>query len=258
MIIFRGVNRSVNRFGRFLEILGEIAFLTLQVINSAVRLRFHYRNTIDQIIRIGIDSLPIAITTAIFVGMVFATQIVKEFTAFGASSMIGGVMGIALWRELIPLLTAVVIAGRIGAAISAEIGTMKVTEQIEALEAMSQEPVSFLVTPRVIAAMLTLPLLVGFGDVVGFFSGFAIAITHNVNPASYFDSADSMLRTFDITGGIIKSLVFGFCIGIIGCYMGLSTTSGAKGVGEYTTKAVVYSLITIFIVNYLLSVAIFQ
>lgn len=258
MIISRSFSHGTKSFIQFLETLGGMAILTASVFAAILRLRFHYRNSVDQFIRIGVDSLPIAVTTAVFVGMVFATQIVKEFTNFGASSMIGGVMGIALWRELIPLLTAVVVAGRIGAAISAELGTMKVTEQIEALESMSQEPVSFLVAPRVLAAMFTLPLLVGFGDVVGFFSGFGIAIVHNINPFSYFDSADSMLKTIDITGGILKSVVFGFCIGIIGCYMGLSTTAGAKGVGEHTTKAVVYSLITIFIVNYLLSVAIFS
>jgi phospholipid/cholesterol/gamma-HCH transport system permease protein len=190
--------------------------------------------------------------------MVFAVQIVHEFLQFGAGKMIGGIMGMALWRELAPMLTSVVVAGRVGAAISAELGTMTVTEQVEAMEAMSQDPISYLVIPRFVACALMLPLLIGLADVVSFFSGFAIAIgTGRINPVAYLYSANRMLFMKDITGGLFKGVIFGMLIALISTYTGLSTSAGARGVGLSTTKAVVLSLVLIFVVNYFLSLAIF-
>jgi len=237
---------------------GEISLLCFRVFKDIFRGKIHFRNTIDQMMDIGIRSIPVVFVTAVFVGMVFAIQIVKEFLRFGASALIGGVMGLALWRELVPLLSGVVVAGRIGAAITAELGSMKVTEQIEALESMGQNPITFLVVPRVIATTLMIPLLVGAADIIGFFSGFYVAVSSgNVNPYSYFSSADSMLVLKDIYGGLIKAGLFSFVIAIIGCYMGLRAEGGAKGVGETTTASVVTSLISIFVINYFLSVVIY-
>jgi phospholipid/cholesterol/gamma-HCH transport system permease protein len=209
-------------------------------------------------VALGLKSLPIVLLTALFVGMAFSVQVVKEFLKFGAASLIGGIVGLAMWRELAPMMTAVVVAGRVGAAISAEIGTMKVTEQIEALEAMSQDPIDYLVVPRVMACTLIMPLLVGMADITSFFGGFFVSLASGrVNPFEYFDAAQKMLFTSDIYGGLIKAIFFGIAISLISSYVGLNAKSGAKGVGEVTTKAVVYSLMAVFILNYLLSVALY-
>ncbi len=241
----------------FFEEFGNVTLLMGQTLSGLFSGKRVLKRTLDQMLRLGVHSLPITLVTASFVGMAFTLQVVKEFLKFGAAELIGGVVGLAVWRELGPLLTAVVVAGRVGAAISAELGTMKVTEQVEALESLSQEPAEFLVLPRLLACTLMLPLLVGLADIVGYLSGFLVAVGHNVNPYSYFGSADSMLKVGDITGGLIKALLFGFAIGLISSYMGLRATGGAKGVGEMTTKAVVVSLITVFVLNYILSLSLY-
>ena len=151
------------------------------------------------------------------------------------------------------------VSGRIGAAIASEIGTMKVTEQIDALKALSQDPIKYLVVPRILAVMFMMPLLVGIADVAGFLSGFGVAtLMGNINPYAYFNSASLMLQPADVYGGLIKAFVFGFIIALISCYQGLKTTAGAKGVGQSTTFAVVASLIAIFIINYFLSLRYFK
>ena len=247
-----------QRVLNFLTAWGEVTILTGTVLKRCVTRRGYFNRTITQMISLGIKSLPITLLTSTFVGMSFSVQIVKEFLRFGAGEMIGGIVGLAMWRELAPMMTAVVVAGRVGAAISAEIGTMKVTEQIEALEAMSQDPIDFLVIPRVLACTLMMPLLVGMADIVGFLGGFIVAISSNrVNPYAYFDAAQKMLYPLDIYGGLFKAVLFGLAISLISCYVGLNAKAGAKGVGEVTTKAVVFSLIAIFILNYFLSVAIY-
>lgn len=246
-----------KRIGTFLTQLGQLTLLAGQSCRHIV-LRPHVGQMFEQMYRLGVKSLPITTVTALFIGLAFALQVVQEFLKFGAGNMIGGIVALALWRELGPLLTAVVVAGRVGAAIAAELGTMKVTEQVEALEAMGQDPVRYLVAPRVAASTLMMPLLVGWADVVGFFGGFIIAMgSGRVNPYMYFESAQAMLHVQDIMGGLMKGVFFGFCIALISAYMGLSAKSGAKGVGEVTTRAVVVSLIVIFVLNYFLSTALF-
>ena len=207
---------------------------------------------------LGVNSLPVTVITALCVGMAFTIQVVRELLRFGATEIVGGVVAMAIWRELGPMLTGVVVAGRVGAAISAEIGTMKVTEQVEALEAMSQDPVKYLVLCRVLACTLMLPLLVGIADIVGFLGGFFVAVAGgHVNPYSYISSANRMLTLIDICGGLGKAVIFGFIISVLSCYVGLTTKGGAKGVGVSTTKAVVISLMAVFIINYFLSLALF-
>lgn len=242
---------------RFFTDFGRITHLIGAVVVGLFRGKRLIRRTLDQMLRLGVHSVPVTVITSAFVGMAFTLQVVKEFLRFGAAELIGGVVGLAVWRELGPLLTGVVIAGRVGAAISAELGTMKVTEQVEALESMSQDPHEFLVLPRILACTLMMPLLVGLADVIGFLSGFLVAVANNVNPYSYFGSADSMLKVADITGGLIKALLFGFSTALVSSYMGLSAQGGAKGVGEMTTKAVVVSLIVVFILNYILSLSLY-
>jgi phospholipid/cholesterol/gamma-HCH transport system permease protein len=252
----------IKKFGSFVVAffvdLGNITILAKKVFITIFTSKKYYKRTLEQIIHLGIKSLPITVVTAMFVGMAFTIQVVREFLRFGAGEMIGGVVGMGVWRELAPMLTAVVVAGRVGAAISAELGTMKVTEQVEALESMSQDPVEFLVVPRVISSTLMLPLLVGVADIVGFFGGFFVALASGrINPYSYFESANRMLGMMDICGGLIKGVVFGIIIALISSYMGLKAKGGAKGVGEMTTKAVVVSLIAVFIFNYFLSLVVY-
>lgn len=248
-----------NLLFRTFNELGEITLLTADTLKKCFTSKHLVRRTVDQMISLGIKSLPMTVITAMFVGMAFTIQVLREFLKFGAGDLIGGIVGVAVWRELSPLLTGVVFSGRVGAAISAEIGSMKVTEQIDALKTMSQDPIEYLVVPRFIACTIMMPLLVGIADIVGFFSGFIIAMSSKrINPYAYFESADSMVVINDITGGLIKAWVFGFIIAIISTYVGLKTKSGAKGVGESTTRAVVVSLISVFIINYFLSVVLFK
>ena len=243
----------------FFEELGVMTLFFFRTIRVMVTQPIHWRQTIVQMKELGTNSFWITIITAMFVGMAFTLQVVREFLKFGAGNMIGGVVGIAFWRELGPMMTGVVVAGRVGAAVAAELGTMKVTEQVEALESMSQDPIRFLVVPRLIAVTLMMPLLVGVADVVGFFGGYVIAVgVGRINPYLYLDSANSMLKVGDIGGGLLKAGFFGFLIAMISSYMGLHARSGAKGVGEMTTRAVVVSLIVIFIVNYFLSSLLYQ
>jgi phospholipid/cholesterol/gamma-HCH transport system permease protein len=252
----------LESFGKtILNSVDELGNITILCIESAKRIFTTHnlkKRTIEQFMSLGLKSIPMTVVTSAFVGMAFTLQISKEFVKFGAGEMIGGIVGLALWRELAPLITGVVFSGRVGAAITAELASMKVTEQIDALESLSQSPIKYLVLPRIIACTLALPLLVGLADIVGFFSGFLIAITKgNVNPYSYFNSAESMLRISDITGGLIKAVIFGFVIAAISCHKGLSARGGAKGVGIMTTRAVVISLISVFILNYFLSELLF-
>jgi phospholipid/cholesterol/gamma-HCH transport system permease protein len=242
-----------------LEEIGEITILSAQTLFYSFKGNFNLSDLFAQMVRVGVDSLPVAVVTAAFVGMVFAVQIASEFVKFGAGNVVGGVMGIAVARELAPALTAVVIAGRVGSAFAAEIGTMAVTEQIDAIYAMGSDPIKHLVVPRVIASTFMLPILTIFADLIGFFGGYLVAIyVVGINSFGYMDSASSFLKMSDITGGVVKAVFFGMIISIIGCFKGIKTTGGAKGVGEATTNSVVYSLMAIFVANYFLSLILFK
>jgi phospholipid/cholesterol/gamma-HCH transport system permease protein len=252
-------NDLEKRVIAFLEEIGDITILSVQTLFYSLKGNFNAKELFAQMVRVGVDSLPVAAVTAAFVGMVFAVQIASEFVKFGAGNVVGGVMGIAVARELAPALTAVVIAGRVGSAFAAEIGTMAVTEQIDAIYAMGSDPIKHLVVPRFIASTLMLPILTIFADLIGFFGGYLVAVyVIGINSYGYMDSASSFLNMNDITGGIIKAVFFGMIISIIGCFKGMKTTGGAKGVGEATTNSVVYSLMAIFVTNYFLSLILFK
>jgi phospholipid/cholesterol/gamma-HCH transport system permease protein len=242
-----------------LEEIGDITILFAQTLFYSFKGNFNLRDLIAQMVRVGVDSLPVAVVTAAFVGMVFAIQIASEFVKYGAGSIVGAVMGIAVARELAPALIAVVIAGRVGSSFAAEIGTMAVTEQIDAIYAMGSDPIKHLVVPRFIATTFMLPILTIFGDLIGFFGGYLVAVyVIGISSFGYMDSAASLLKMSDITGGIMKAVIFGMIISIIGCFKGIKTKGGARGVGEATTDSVVYSLMAIFIANYFLSLILFK
>lgn len=219
----------------------------------------HRRNTLDQMVAVGPESLLIALVTAGFVGMVFTIQVAREFIALGVTNAVGGVLAVSLARELGPVLTAVIIAGRVGSAFAAEIGTMQVTEQIDALYILKTDPIDYLVIPRVIACCLMLPILTILSLVTGMAGGLLIATRmYGVAPVVFLESARNFLTPWDICAPAIKAFVFGALIAVIGTSWGLTTTGGAKGVGQSTTTAVVTSMLAIFISNFFLSWLMFQ
>lgn len=217
-----------------------------------------HKEVVRQMALLGADSLPIVLMTILCTGMVFSVQTAKEFVRLGASGSVGGIVAIAMARELVPVLTGVVVAGRIGAAIAAELGTMKVTEQIDALRVMAANPISYLVVPRFIALVLMMPVLVVFANMIGNIGGFIVAHFYaGISTFSYCNSIKMLAELHDIIGGMIKSCFFGGIIAIVGCYKGLNAPNGAAGVGLATTASVVLSIILIFIANYFLSIVIY-
>ena len=234
-------------------------FLTGQIVVHLLQGKIHRHNTIEQMTIVGPDSLVIAVVTAAFVGMVFTIQVAREFLNFGAVQAIGGVLALALSRELAPVLTAVVLAARVGSAFAAEIGTMKVTEQIDALYVLKSDPIDYLVIPRIIACCAMLPLLTMISLVVGLTGGVLVAASiYNIAQATFIESIQNFMQLWDLISALIKAVIFGALIAIIGCNWGLTTTGGAKGVGQSTTTAVVMALISIFISNFFLSWLMFQ
>jgi phospholipid/cholesterol/gamma-HCH transport system permease protein len=244
---------------KWLQRLTAAIFLGGQTVVHLLKLKINRRNTIEQMAAVGPESLWIAIITAAFVGMVFTIQVAREFLYFGAGQAVGGVLALALTRELAPVLTAVVIAGRIGSAFAAEIGTMKVTEQIDALYVLKTDPIDYLVLPRVIACCLMLPILTLLSLLVGIVSGLFISSNlYGISQTVFLDSVRNFMGIWDIVTAIIKAVVFGALVAVIGCSWGLTTTGGAKGVGQSTTTAVVTALLAIFITNFFLSWIMFQ
>ncbi|MGJ5672566.1 MAG: MlaE family lipid ABC transporter permease subunit [Nostochopsis sp.] len=245
--------------GKWSQRLLTAIFLGGQVIVHLLRGKIHRRNTVEQLAVVGPDSLFIALLTAVFVGAVFTIQVAREFINFGAGNLVGGVLAVALTRELSPVLTAVVIAGRVGSAFAAEIGTMRVTEQIDALLMLKTDPIDYLVIPRLLACLFMMPILTLLSLVTGMLGGLIIATNvYNLSDTQFLESARNFLDTWDIVSAMIKGCCFGVLIAVIGCNWGLTTTGGAKGVGQSTTTAVVTALLVIFASNFFLSWLMFQ
>jgi phospholipid/cholesterol/gamma-HCH transport system permease protein len=226
---------------------------------------YHFRkqprmqHVLHQMAHLGVDSLPIVLLTILFTGMVITLQTANEFIKYGAQSSVGGVVAIAMARELAPVLTGVVVAGRVGAAITAEIGSMKVTEQIDALRVMAIDPIKYLVVPRFLACVVMVPMLVVFADIIGTLGGYLVATLYaGIGSFTYIHSIKLFAVLNDIMGGLVKAMFFGGIIAIIGCYKGLTTGEGAEGVGKATTASVVSSIILIFVSNYFLSLLLYR
>jgi phospholipid/cholesterol/gamma-HCH transport system permease protein len=197
--------------------------------------------------------------TALFTGMVLALQSYTGFTRFNAEGAIAGVVVLSVTRELAPVLAGLMVAGRVGAAIAAEIGTMRVTEQIDALTTLSVNPFKYLIAPRVIAGTLMLPILVLIGDIIGVYGGYIVAIYKlGFNPASYLEQTWDVLENMDVISGLVKAGAFGFIVALMGCYHGFNSGRGAQGVGAATTNAVVSASIFILIFNYILTQVFFS
>jgi phospholipid/cholesterol/gamma-HCH transport system permease protein len=244
---------------RWLQRLFAAMLLAGQVFLHLLQVKIHRRNTIEQMTVVGPKSTMIALLTATFIGMGFTIQVAREFLNFGAGSYVGGVLGIALTRELAPVLTAVVLAGRVGSAFAAEIGTMRVTEQIDALYMLKTDPIDYLVIPRVLACSLMLPILTLMSLITGTLGGLLMAESlYSISPYVFISSIQNFVQPWDLICAVIKSVVFGVVIAVIGCNWGLTTTGGAKGVGQSTTAAVVTALLGIFLSNLILSWVLFQ
>lgn len=242
----------------FFENFGAVMMLIYETI-CQLKHPPNIKHIIVQMAHLGVDSLPIVTLTILFTGMVITLQTANEFIKYGAQSTVGGIVAISMGRELAPVLTGVVAAGRVGAAITAEISTMKVTEQIDALKVMATNPVGYLVVPRLIACMIMLPLLVVFADIIGTFGGYLVAVFYSgINSVTYIQSINNFVVVHDVTGGVIKSVFFGAIIAIVGCYQGLNAQNGAVGVGKATTGSVVSSIIIIFILNCFLSLILYR
>lgn len=251
--ICEALGKKINSFCAASGRLTLLLIMTLRRLKDA-----DVKEVIRQMALLGADSLPIVLMTILCTGMVFSVQTAKEFVRLGASSSVGGIVAIAMARELVPVLVGVVVAGRIGAAIAAELGTMKVTEQIDALKVMAANPVSFLVVPRFIAMVLMMPLLVVFANFIGNIGGWVVAHYYaGIGTFTYANSIKTIADFYDIFGGMVKSCFFGGIIAIVGCYKGLTAPNGAEGVGLATTASVVMSIILIFIFNYFLSIVIY-
>ncbi len=219
----------------------------------------YFRLILKQVIDIGYYSLPVVGMTALFTGMVLALQSYTGFTRFNAESAIAGVVVLSVTRELAPVLAGLMVAGRIGAAIAAEIGTMRVTEQIDALVTLSVNPFKYLIAPRLIAGTIMLPALVLVGDIIGVFGGYVVAIyTLDFSPGSYLAQTWEFLEAMDVISGLIKAAVFGLIVTLMGCYHGYYSQRGAQGVGAATTNAVVTASILILISNYVLTQVFFS
>ena len=253
-IVIRALSGVGRIFLDFLASVGKLAMFTGHALRHCVTPPFYFRLVIRQMVDIGFYSLPVVGMTAIFTGMVLALQSYSGFSRFSAEGAVATVVVLSVTRELGPVLAGLMVAGRIGASMAAEIGTMKVTEQIDALTTLSINPYKYLVAPRLIAGLTMMPLLVLVADIIGVFGGFLIAVNKlDFNPANYLNRTFEFLEVKDVVSGLVKAAAFGFVISLMGCYHGYNSRGGAQGVGTATINAVVSSLILILIFNYLIT-----
>ncbi len=243
---------------KLLESIGNATIITLKAFYFLFRKPPKLRHFIDQISYLGAETIPVVIVTSLFTGGVIALQTYSTFSRFNAESMIGVVVALSMGRELGPVLTALMVVARVGSAMTANIGTMRISEQIDALEVMAIDPVRYLVTPRLFAALVGLPVLTFISDISGIFGGWFVATKlFGVNPDIYWQKMIDFTELYDIIGGIYKSIFFGLIIASVSCYFGFYTKGGTKGVGRATTNSVVTSSMLILISDYFLTAIIF-
>ena len=234
--------------------IGKFIFFVSQAIYGIFSLKIDYKNVLQQILNIGFYSLPVVGMTAFFSGAVLALQTYTGFARFSAESTIATVVVLSITRELGPVLAGLMVAGRVGASIAAEIGTMRVTEQVDALFVLSTDPIRYLATPRIIAAAISLPILVLIGDIVGVLGGYLVSVGKlGFNSSNYIMNTFKFLKFIDVVSGLVKACVFGVVIASVSSYHGYYSGRGAKGVGDATTNAVVYSSILILLSNYIIT-----
>ncbi len=261
IIVARGLEVAVNsseraivkQMNRLFEFIGESALIGYGAFRYIFTGDFSIRDTLSQMALIGVNSLPIVLVTTAFSGAVLSLYTSQTLVQWGLGSLVGGTVSLSVARELAPVLTAVVVAARAGSAIAAEIGTMKVTEQIDALRSLATSPIQYLAVPRFLALVIMLPVLTMLGMVVGSYGGYVVAVANGVTGPSFLSSTQTWLVVYDVTMGLLKTVFFGAFIAVVGTQQGLSASGGAAGVGKCTMNSVVYSMILIYISNYILA-----
>ncbi|MFL1463312.1 MlaE family ABC transporter permease [Roseococcus sp. DSY-14] len=242
-----------------LRAVGEVSLFALEAVSHLLRPPFFWRQFWRHFIEVAYFSLPVVALTALFTGMVLALQSYVGFARFNAESAIASVVVLSVTRELGPVLAGLMVAGRIGAAMAAEIGTMRVTDQVDALTTLSTDPMKYLVAPRLLAATLAMPLLVLVADVLGVAGGFLVGTWKlGFVAETYLVNSWAVLETMDVVSGLVKAAVFGFVIALMGCWCGYASRGGAQGVGQATTRAVVWASILILALDYALTAAFFS
>lgn len=242
----------------FFGTTGRLTIFAGQAVSHCFMPPYYPRILVRQMIEIGFYSLPVVGLTAVFAGMVLALQSYTGFARFGAEGAIANVVALSVTRELAPVLGGLMIAGRVGASMAAEIGTMRVTEQIDALTTLSTNAIKYLVVPRIIAGIVMMPFLILVADIIGIFGGFLVAVYQlDFNPSIYIRNTLDFLEPLDVISGLVKAAVFGFLVALMGCYHGYYSKGGAQGVGAATTNSVVSASILILCFNYLLTAVFF-
>jgi phospholipid/cholesterol/gamma-HCH transport system permease protein len=245
-------------FLSFLAGTGRLFLFASRALATLFTPPFYLRVILREIVNIGYFSLPVVGLTAIFTGMVLALQSYTGFSRFAAESAVATVVVLSVTRELGPVISGLMVAGRVGAAMAAEIGTMRVTDQIDALATLSTDPLRYLVLPRLLAGIITLPMLVVVADIIGVFGGYLVGVYKlGFNPQAYLNGTWQHLETTDVVSGLVKAAVFGLIVALMGCYQGYHSRGGAQGVGRATTYAVVSASILILVVDYLITAAFF-
>ncbi len=242
----------------FFTEMGRFAMMLWRVLMWTPRPPYDWRQLFQQMQRVGVQSIPVVALTALFTGMVMALQSYRVLVRFSAEGYVGSLVGVSMVRELACVLGALMVAGRCGSAMGAELGTMRVTEQIDALEVLATDPIHYLVVPRVWATALMLPLLIAMADAVGIYGGYVVAVLMmGANPVTYASNSFQFMELNDLTSGLIKAAVFGLLIAVIGCQKGFYTRGGAAGVGRSTTQAVVLGSIAVLIADFFLTKVLF-
>jgi phospholipid/cholesterol/gamma-HCH transport system permease protein len=257
-----GIVAWLDRLGRTvlagLDDLGRFFYIMAWSVLWTFRRPFDGAQLMRQMVRVGWDSIPVVFLTCLFTGMVLALQTFRGFERFHAEGYVASVVALSLTRELAPVLTGLMVAGRVGSAMAAELGTMRVTEQIDALYAMATEPVHYLVVPRVNASILMLPVLTILGDAVGIIGGWLVSVAlFGANSYLYMERTFQFLEVNDVTSGLIKAAFFGLILSVTGCAKGFYTAGGAEGVGRSTTSAVVTACLYILLSDFFLTKVLF-
>ncbi len=255
------VNATLEKLGagilRRLEEVGQAARFGGRVATSLVRLRWEGSQVVLQMARAGVDSVPLVLLTGLFSGMVLAYQTANQLLRLGGEAFVGGLIAVSMAREAAPVFAAVTVAGRVGAGFAAELGTMVVTEQVDALTVMGTDPLEYLVVPRALALLVMLPVLVMLTNAVGSVGGYVVSVAVGVPGSVYVESVRRFLDLHDVVGGLIKAAAFGLLIALVACHKGLRASGGALGVGQATTGAVVAAIAGILAANYFLDVLLF-
>jgi phospholipid/cholesterol/gamma-HCH transport system permease protein len=253
--VVQGVSAIGTRIIESVEEVGGLFSLLVQVVRSAFRPPFRVFNFFSQLDFVGVGSLMIVSLTGTFSGMVFAQQSARAFELFNAQSLVGPTVALTITRELAPVFSALMVTMRAGSAMCTELGTMRVTEQVDALETMAVDPIQYLLVPRVTAGLLMVPLLVLVFDMFGLGGGYFVSVlVKGVSAGTFLSRTQQWLDPEDIAEGLVKGAVFGLYVSLVACFKGFNASGGAKGVGQATTQAMVLSALGIFILDYLVAV----